>query len=516
LPIKLPLVLFLTALLLWCSSCRKDFEYAPSAGNLSFSKDTVYLDTVFSNIGSSTYTLKVYNTTRDDIVIPSIGLQNGITSSYRLNVDGVAGKTFQNIPLNALDSLFIFIETTVDITDNDLNMLLYTDAIQFDNDINMQEVQLVTLVKDAIFLFPETDANGETEKITLDFDEDGNPIQVEGFNLDDNQLNFTNEKPYVIYGFAVVPEEKELVIDPGARIHFHKDSGLLVKEGGTISINGALSADKELLENEVVFEGDRLEPSFSDIPGQWSGIWIAAGSTANKISYTTIKNGTVGLFIEGDGALATPTLTMDNSQIYNNSSHNIWAETAFVQAANMVLGSSGSSSLYCSLGGDYSFTHSTIANYWSNGFRIDAALEIDNFIPSLGNNSGADLTRADFKNCIISGNGSTELTLTSNGEDDFNYSFTNCYIKFNDIANQFQNNPLYNFENNSNYDTVILAGELDFFGTNTNDFRIGLEAEVIDLGNPLFSAEIPLDILGTNRTSNPDLGAYQASIKEQD
>jgi len=47
-------------LMLW-SSCRKDFEYAPSTGSLEFSKDTVYLDTVFSKIGSSTYNLKVYN-----------------------------------------------------------------------------------------------------------------------------------------------------------------------------------------------------------------------------------------------------------------------------------------------------------------------------------------------------------------------------------------------------------------------------------------------------------------------
>ena len=515
--IKVLLVFLITGLFVWFSSCRKDFEYAPSAGNLSFSKDTVYLDTIFSNIGSSTYSLKVYNPTRDDVIIPSVGLRNGPTSAYRLNVDGIAGKTFQNIPLNAQDSLFIFIETTVDISDNNLNTLLYTDAIQFDAGSNIQEVQLVTLVKDAIFLFPETDASGETEMITLDFDAEGNQIQVEGFELSDTELNFTGEKPYVIYGFAVVSEGKELLIDPGARIHFHKDSGLLIKEGATITINGALSENRELLENEVVFEGDRLEPSFSDIPGQWSGIWIARGSISNAISYTTIKNATVGLFIEGDGVLDTPTLTIENSQLYNNASHNIWAETAYIEAQNVVLGSSGSSSLYCSLGGNYSFIHSTIDNYWSNGFRVDAALEINNFIPALDNNANsAHLVKADFKNCIIAGNGFTELSLTSNDENDFNFNFSNCYIKFDDISNSFQTDPLYDFENNSNYESVILEGDLDFFRTNRNDYRIGLDAEVINQGNPIFSAEVPLDILGINRTSNPDLGAYQARDKEED
>ena len=56
----------LLIMIVW-SSCRKDLEYASSEGNLEFSKDTVFLDTVFTNIGSSTRTLKVYNRTHDDI-----------------------------------------------------------------------------------------------------------------------------------------------------------------------------------------------------------------------------------------------------------------------------------------------------------------------------------------------------------------------------------------------------------------------------------------------------------------
>ena len=81
--------------LLWCS-CRKDFQYETSSGNLEFSKDTVYLDTVFTNIGSSTYSLKVYNRSNNDIQIPNVRLAQGSNSSYRLNVDGVAGKEFEN------------------------------------------------------------------------------------------------------------------------------------------------------------------------------------------------------------------------------------------------------------------------------------------------------------------------------------------------------------------------------------------------------------------------------------
>ena len=111
------LLLIIPLLLLIVSvSCRKDFDYALGRGNLGFSKDTVFLDTVFTNIGSATYTLKVYNTSNKDIAIPFVGLAKGEQSAYRLNVDGRAGKTFANIPLLAKDSLYVFIETTFDIS----------------------------------------------------------------------------------------------------------------------------------------------------------------------------------------------------------------------------------------------------------------------------------------------------------------------------------------------------------------------------------------------------------------
>ena len=66
-------ILTLSILIFW-SSCRNDFDFSESTGQLQFSKDTVYLDTVFTNIGSSTYNLKVYNKTDDNILITNINL----------------------------------------------------------------------------------------------------------------------------------------------------------------------------------------------------------------------------------------------------------------------------------------------------------------------------------------------------------------------------------------------------------------------------------------------------------
>jgi len=508
-------VAILLTIILWGSSCRKNFEYAPSAGNLSFSKDTVFLDTVFNTIGSSTYAVKVYNETRDDIVIPSIRLTKGASSFYRLNVDGIAGKTFQNIPIKARDSMFIFIETTVDIGSNPENTLLYTDAIAFDSGIDEQVVQLVTLVKDAVFLYPSRNADGTKETILLSIDADGNEIRVEGFELSDNQLRFTNNMPYVIYGYATVPSSKELIIDAGARIHFHKDSGLLVKDGASVSINGILSEDQEILEGEVIFQGDRLEPSFSQIPGQWGLFWIASGSINNTIEHLTVKNGSVGLFVEGGNLLSSPTLRIKNSRLLNNTSYNLWAVNAFIEAENVVFGGSGGASLYCSLGGNYIFTHCTIANFWSNGFRTKAALEIDNFASRLQTDIiSRDLIRADFRNCIIDGSSLTELRLRAKEEKQFNFSFVNCSLQFNDFNNQFLGMPLYNFDNEIRYRNMLLNKESNFFFPAKNDFRITLESGVINKGALEFAQEVPFDILGRDRTLASDLGSYQGVERE--
>ena len=353
-----------STLLLICSivitlitSCRSDFEFEQSTGQLSFSKDTVYLDTIFSNISSSTYKLKVYNRSNKDIFIPKIELENGQDSKFRLSVDGLTGdngKSFNNIELLAKDSLFVLTESTININDvSTTNEFLYSDKILFDKDNNLQDVDLVTLVKDAVFIYPnrtiETDENGNSTYIkeTLNFDVDGDgeidETTLEGSLLSDDKLNFTNEKPYVIYGYAGVPSGKTLTIDKGARIHFHANSGIIVTENASIKVNGELSTDQELLENEVIFESDRLEPNFAEVPGQWGTIILYNDSKENVFNYTTIKNAQVGLFVIGNPDETIPKLTLNNSKVYNCSDYGLLARQTSISSKNTVINNCGQS-----------------------------------------------------------------------------------------------------------------------------------------------------------------------------
>ncbi len=513
---KCSCVLLICAAVMAIGSCRKDFEYAPSAGNLEFSMDTVYLDTVFKSISSSTYNLKVYNPTRDDVLIPSIRLRNGDGSAYRLNVDGLPGTSFENIALQAQDSLFIGIEVTLSALPDTLNTFLYTDAIAFDTGSFLQEIPMVTLVKDAKFLFPPTTGSGEKSTVNVTFYMDDEATKTPGFELRDDQLNFTNKKPYVIYGMAVVPQGKTLTIAAGARVHFHKDAGLLVRSGAQLIIDGELSGDQNVLENEVVFEGDRLEPQFSDIPGQWYGILFEKGALPHSISHLTVKNARVGIFVEGTEGADMPQFNLRNTQIYNSEEYNLWTKNVALVAENVVLGGAGNSSLYCSQGGAYSFTHCTIANYWNRGFRRGPALRLANTATTSGGRVlEGNLEMARFRNCIIDGNGMQELVLEPNGINTFHFTLENCLLKYRQNGAPNHENGLYDFNDPSLFMAVVLNGEASFLDPGENDFRISEESEAAGKGNLEWGLEIPTDLLGNDRTSTVDLGAYQSTPLEK-
>src|SRR5690554_5108830 len=326
------------------------------------------------------------------------------------------GKVFENVQVLAKDSIFIFVETTFDVANapSSPNEFLYTDQILFDTGANQQKVELVTLVKDAVFLYPEKYNDGTYETLILGSGE--NAVEIPGFILDDNELTFTNEKPYVIYGFAAVPSNKTVTVEAGARVHFHADSGILVASNASMKVMGTPSLDREAMENEVIFQGDRLEPSFANTPGQWGYIRLTSGSTGNEFNHTTIKNAIVGIIVEDSPAI------LRNVQLYNNSNIGLMAVTGNVYGENVVINNSGQSSLAIQLGGSYEFNHCTFANYWTNGFRNFSAVTVENTLEVGETLFIADLIKADFTNCIIYGNDRIELSLGRSLEAAFNYS----------------------------------------------------------------------------------------------
>ncbi len=494
--------LFFIILIVSITSCRKDFSTIPSFGQLEFSKDTVSLDTIFTNIGSATYNLKVYNRSNEDITIPNIALEKGSSSNYRLNVDGIPGKDFQNIDILSKDSIFIFVETTVDIAS--IQNPLYTDRILFDTGTNEQNVDLVTLVQDAHFIYPGRDPfTMKIDSLTLD----GQPTTIRGRFLTNTELIFSNTKPTVIYGYAAVSENDVLTINSGSKVYFHNNSGLIIDKGASLKVNGTLN-------EKVIFEGDRLENSFNTVPGQWGTIWLRAGSKENEMNHTQIKNGIIGILVDSIATSTAPTLTIKNTEIFNHSNFGVLARETSIYGENIVIGNAGEASLACTIGGSYNFIHSTFANFWYNGIRSLPTVLINNFF-TYRNASGQeilearDLTAANFTNCIIDGNNNIEFLPDRIDGSIFNFNVSNSMIKFNDINNTLSEVPELDFDNTSNYQNILLNGNSHFRNSSLNDFIIGQDSEAINLGNLIGANLVPTDILEVIRTLNPDAGAYQ-------
>ena len=509
------LLLLLIGFAVSLTSCRNDFDFESRTGGLEFSKDTVYLDTVFTDIGSSTYTLKVYNRSDKNISIPSLRLKEGTASKYRLMVDGMAGQVFENVEILAKDSMYIFVSVTAEVADANPTDFLYTDKILFGDELdpNHQKVELVTLIQDAYFIYPgrvqNPDESYTYDELNLGVDGDGNPITIRGRFLEEthpvngNELHWNNTKPYVVYGYAAVPSNKTLVVDAGARIHFHAESGLIVANNASIHVNGTTSST-DALENEVIFEGDRLEPDFSEVPGQWGTIWLTQGSTNNQIKNLTIKNATVGILVSGNDGTSTPTLDIENTQIYNCANVGILARTGNIEGRNVVINNCGQASFAGSFGGSYEFTHCTFANYWPS--PTHTAVLLDDY----DGNAIYALTKANFKNCIIHSSSNLAINLKKEGTT-FVYNFDHCLIKFADFSNQFTNNPLYDFSNATLYDTCLIAtnstvNNPDFKDARNNELIIGEDSAARGTADNTYSSFN--DILNNPRTNPSDMGAY--------
>ena len=468
------------------SSCRKDPVITDASAKLVFSQDTILFDTVFTTVGSSTHWLQVYNNHKKKIIISSIRLAGGNSSMFRINVDGKAAKEFSDVEIAGKDSLFIFVEVTVDPVNQNTPMIL-TDSIIFETNGNIQDVDLAAWGQDAYFHTP-----------------------VKGTIL--SPLHFCNEvwtkeKPHVIYGYFFVDSSCTLTINEGVRVYIHNGSGILVYKDGSLKINGTYP-------EPVRIQGDRLESVYQEIPGQWDRIWLYPGSINNEVDYAVIKNGNVGFMSDTTGNSTNPTLTLSNTVIQNMAGAGLYAQGSFVVAVNSIFANCGIHNVLLSIGGDYSFRHCTFANFWNHDTRQTPLLGLNNYYEDVNHVIQArNLSKAYFGNCIMFGALEKEIALDYKTTAEFNYLFDNCLLKSDSVLDaeqilfpaRFSNNLISNKTNNN--DPL-------FTDPAQNDYSLGTGSPAIDKGSLVITntpVPLPLDIKQKSRTSDaaPDLGAIE-------
>ena len=128
-------------------SCERYEVYRGSDAWLGFSTDTVFFDTIFTTIGSATRRFRVYNSNDQPVEISSIELAGGASSVFRMNVDGISTDHATDVEIPPKDSLYIFVEVTLDPNNLD-SLLLIHDSILFNTNGNMQDVKLMAWGQD--------------------------------------------------------------------------------------------------------------------------------------------------------------------------------------------------------------------------------------------------------------------------------------------------------------------------------------------------------------------------------
>lgn len=439
------------------SSCGK--QVLLSKNHLTFSKDTVVFDTVFTTIGSTTQQLKIYNKDSKTIQIDEIELMGGTSSKFYMNVDGLKGTKIEDLKLEGGDSLFVFVEVTLDPNGGNLPLII-EDSIRFLTNGQNQYVKLAVWGQDAYFHYKDL-----------------------------NEGVWPTDKPHVIYGYAAVDSAKTLEIQAGTHIYMHKNAILYVYKS-TLNIYGALG-------NEVVIEGDRLEQDYANISGQFYGIYFHQARPCT-IDYAIIKNGTSGVHLYDEDPENTGyTLTMTNTIIKNQARYGVFIFAgAKVKAENCLVGKNGTHALFVLQGGDFNFNHCDLLGY---GSSTNPAVGISNYYTDYkaGQTNVSSINEGKLYNCVVTGNLNTEFALDTIQMQGvvLQFDFKNTLLR----SEQIYTDAFYD-------SSVIWNGSPAFTNPDEFDFTFGSNSALN--GNGLTSSVVS-DIFGNPRNNPPDIGAIE-------
>ncbi len=460
-------------LVLSLTQCRRESFLDDNSARLEFSQDTIFFDTVFSTVGSVTQYLRVRNNYDKTIRIDEIAIEGGTSSQFRINIDGLDGPVQRDIEILPNDSIFIFVEVTID-PGNGSTPFIVEDDIRFTLNDNVQRVHLESYGQNAIF-------HGGLNSC-------GNPISevIESGTIE----TWDNSLPHVVYGIVMVDAGATLVINPGVQVYCHGKSGIFVN-GGNIKINGELGA-------EVVFQGDRLEPYYQDIPGQWGiqldcpyetsmgpqiasivrgGIWIF-GSTDSDIKHAILRNGNVGIQVDTTGVSYNSlnySVDIQNTKIINMAGIGLLGQGATITGNNLLVANCGQQAAYFGLGGRYRMDNCTFGNFNADNDRQTPTFVLNNYYEDVYQNIQVrEIYDSQFSNCIMYGNNAnltdySEFLLDINESGPTNFRFRSCLVD----ANFSVENDGNRFEGMTNNQAPLLCNP------SAGNFRLSSNADIM-------------------------------------
>ena len=462
------------------TACKKE-QFNTTSG-ISFSTDTLTFDTLFSTLGSTTRFFTIKNTLKQPVKISSIKLAGGSASSYRINVDGDAGTAFTDVEIPAKDSIYVFVEVTINPNAASLPFIV-EDSVQVLTNGIAQQVQLNAYGQNAHFF------NGDS--------------------IETNTI-WNDDLPYVILNFLQIKQGASLTINAGCDVYFGGGAAMLVE--GNLNVLGTDTS------HMVTFRGVRLDKdvadrAYDDFPGQYSGLFFLRGSNGN-LEYLNMRNSLYGINVgnikTSDDPAANlaalqsmsignaPEVSIKNSRIYNHAFYGLFGFLGKIYAENTLVYNCGKNLVGLYDGGQYQFINCTfyarssayISHSKEPAFYINDYFKLDEI-----NYLFADAASAEFENCILYGTLEEEIVEDDLSDNplDINLSLQKCVVKTQPPLNTAV------FVDCKNEDPQFK----DVF---KNDFNLKATSPCRNFSTSGFPA---IDIAGFSRSNNPtDCGAY--------
>jgi hypothetical protein len=305
---------------------------------------------------------------------------------------------------------------------------------------------------------------------------------------------WTNTLPYVILGSLQVDANASLTIQKGTKIYMHADAPILVY--GSLKVNG-----EKYDSTRVYFSSDRLDYPYNEYPGSWPGIYLRSTSKDNVLQYAVVRNAYQGLVSELPSVNANPKLTLNECIVDNAYDAGIYGIQTSITARNCLVSNCGKNVLLA-LGGNYQFTHCTMATVSNNYIaHKDPVLYVSNYVVQGSTVLTSNLTAA-FKNCIAWGaNGvvDNEVVVDKQGSTIFGVSFDNCLWKVKTSpSNATANNIIANQD--PQFDSINVQKRIF-------SFRLKGGSPGVNSG---INAGVTLDLDGNPRPVGvPDMGSYE-------
>jgi len=471
--------LYIAVIMLFVASCLascKKTKVLSNGGTLKFSVDTLMFDTVFTNAGSFTTGLKIFNPQNEEVILSSVKLQGGASSYFHLNVDGFPGNNIPNIKIAAHDSIYVFATVNIDPTNVNSPFIV--------------EDELIATLNGNEFKVPFT-AYGQNANYVTD-------------SVLRGAITWDTGKPYVVVSSAEVAAGSTLTINAGCRVYMHQNSGLIIL--GKLLINGTAN-------DTVIFQGDRLDRAyfgFIGYPGEWGGIYIDSRSSGSRLSYTRLENcgnAALGSFpaaiqvapdSTGSSGFISPQLSLDHCIIENSIGFGLLSFQGTVVATNTLINTCGAQALAVSQGGNDSFVNCTFANYGSAAVSHtdNPAVLLLNYYqdPNTELFTYGDMNVA-MMNCIVYGSLDSEFIADALPSAAARVNLNHCLIKSGSVLENFVQTIL-----------PYINADPQFTDQTKADFHIPATSPAVGQG---MTTTLTNDLEGTTRTTPPDIGCYQ-------